>query len=136
MLVTKHLKIFVTTYHYMIELKPVFGNSGQWLCNMVITRGVEIHLFNVPNSVVLTMEIVRICHVWKLKGKYLKIAAKNKVISRVWISLLITFLLVGKNRCLHLSCHFNIHHLSILFREPMWNSTFLNLEEWPEAHTK
>lgn len=25
---TKDLKIFVTKYHYIIELKPIFGNPG------------------------------------------------------------------------------------------------------------
>lgn len=70
MSLTKHLQIFVTRYHYMIELSQVFGNPGQWLCKMVIIHGVEIHLFNVLNSVVLTMKIVRICHVRKLKEKY------------------------------------------------------------------
>lgn len=46
----------------MIKLKPVFGNPGQWLCNMVITLGVEIHLFNVLDSVALSMDIVKISH--------------------------------------------------------------------------
>lgn len=68
---TKYLKIFVTRYCCITELKPIFHNPGQWLCKMVIIHALEIHLFNVLNySVLLTMETVRICHTRKLKGKH------------------------------------------------------------------
>lgn len=49
----KHLKLSVTKYHYIIELKTVFGNPGQWLCKMTVIRGVKTHLFNVLNSALL-----------------------------------------------------------------------------------
>lgn len=37
---------------------------------MVIIHGMEIHVFNALTSVLLTIEIVGICHMRKLKGKY------------------------------------------------------------------
>lgn len=55
---------------YVIELRPIFGNPGHWLCETVIIHEMEIHLFNVLNSVSLTMETVRICHMRELNGKY------------------------------------------------------------------
>ena len=49
----KHLKISVTKYRYIIELKTVFGNPGQWLCKMTVIRGMKTHPFNVLNSALL-----------------------------------------------------------------------------------
>jgi hypothetical protein len=43
----------MTNYHYIIEFKTVFGNPGQWLCNMTVIHGIKIHLFNVLNSALL-----------------------------------------------------------------------------------
>lgn len=45
----KYLKIFVTRYCCITELKPIFHNPGEWLCKMVIIHALEIHLFNVLN---------------------------------------------------------------------------------------